>query len=1101
MKKKPISRRIFATIICGLIVISSLFTAALPAMAADVTVRMQDTNWQRAAVNFWNGGHVKNGNWEVIYSSDGNDLFCVQPGEEISTGDEFDVNTYINTLVTPSLSMGSVPDLIGRIVQYVDTGTYGRGTEGESGKAQYFAAQLLIWEVTQGERNIAFDYISPPAGVGRVMDCVNNSSLSTTRKDNIRSHYNRIVNSVQNHLRIPSFTRRSLNSATAHKLTGTPLSIVLNDTNGVLSNYNFSSSNSSVHFSKSGNTLTITADSMFSGTLDINVTSVNKQRKGVLCYGNGKGDPQDVIKAGDSIDDPVRAFLKIEVGTGNLAIVKTTQHNGGTVSGFQFEVRNSANTLLGTYTSSSDGKINIPNIQAGTYSVKEINLSSDFVTPTPNPKSVTVIAGQTATVSFDNVRKRGVINVRKSNANPTMGDYSLAGAEFSVKNSSGAVVDTIVTNAAGEGQSKALALGSYTIFESKAPYGYVVDKEVYSRTLTGTQGTAEIVYCPEISVAEQPQVGTIKISKYDRDTADRPQGDSVLTGAVFEIYTTSNVLVDTLYCDTATSVTSKELPLGNYYVKEKTPPVGYTLDESKHAVTIEYQGQDVSVVRKNAEIKNKVIEGEIAIVKHLEDPDEDVDPSNPQVEQPLDGAVFQVFLKSAGSYENALPTERALLVTDEDGYAQAKLPYGLYVVNEVSAAGLDVKLVEPFDVFVAAEGKVYRYILSNPWFKSLVKIVKVDAETGKTIPIAGTSFKVWDVAADDWVTQSFNYPVPTVIDTYETAPDGTLVMPEALKSGEYLLYEQSAPHGYVLSKEPIAFTIHSSQDDPEIIGVTFENNPQKGIIRVYKQGEMLIGADKNNKPIYENRYLAGAVFNVVAAEDIITHDGTLRYKKGEVVDTITTDKEGLAESKALYLGKYELVETKAPFGFVLDKTPHGVELAYAGQEVEITSTQVGIFNERQRVKITLNKVLEGGGDYSAVTFGLYARTDILTADGKVAIPAGSLIEVISVDENGLGEVVTDLPFGSFYIKELTTSNKHLLDKGEYDISFEYAGEGIAIVELAVNNGNAIINHLVPVPHTPIPKTGENNYIGVVIGLAAICIGGIIALTILKKKGR
>jgi uncharacterized surface anchored protein len=162
-------------------------------------------------------------------------------------------------------------------------------------------------------------------------------------------------------------------------------------------------------------------------------------------------------------------------------------------------------------------------------------------------------------------------------------------------------------------------------------------------------------------------------------------------------------------------------------------------------------------------------------------------------------------LKAAGSYENAKETERDLLTTNEHGYAiSKKLPYGIYVVKEIEAPG-DVKFVEPFDVFISQEGKIYRFILNDIGFRALIKIVKVDAETGKTIPAAGTTFKIRDLATGEWVSQHINYPTPMDLTEFETAPDGTLVLPEPLKSGEYELVEIAAPRGYLLSDKPVKF--------------------------------------------------------------------------------------------------------------------------------------------------------------------------------------------------------------------------------------------------------------------------------------------------------
>lgn len=246
-----------------------------------------------------------------------------------------------------------------------------------------------------------------------------------------------------------------------------------------------------------------------------------------------------------------------------------------------------------------------------------------------------------------------------------------------------------------------------------------------------------VVYA-DVVVAEQPQVGTITVAKRDAVTGEIAQGDAELTGAVFEVFAADKkTLVDTIYCGVGVTATTKELPLGTYYVREKTAPEGYNMDGAFHQVKLEYAGQDIEVTSSSYDLKNQVIQSQIAITKHTDLPAEGYDDS--QNERPLEGAIFRVWLKSAGSYDKAKPTERDELTTDQDGNAATKqLPYGLYVVEEVSAPG-DVKLVDPFEVFISQEGKIYRFILSDPAFRSLVKIIKVDAESGKPIAVAGTA--------------------------------------------------------------------------------------------------------------------------------------------------------------------------------------------------------------------------------------------------------------------------------------------------------------------------------------------------------------------------
>lgn len=1328
--------------VLSLILLCSTFVGILPIITNAATeyidIELIDyprgggtDTWGHPALHFMNGWNVSStGHFSAKAAANKNMqvAYCVQPNVPLDSNDqspEILPDTFLDGYNNGALNAMEIQKLLGRIFQYGYTGRVTTTLTNDE-ISEMIATQMLVWETIVGERSSNFEHITPSSGLNSILEAIKDEH---PHRSLILSHYNRIANSVINHSKIPSFLKTNTGSASVREMTwnGSNYSVTLTDDNNVLGNFTFSGSGLS--FSVSGNKLTISSNTAPTSPVTITATRTGSVRSAVAFWCSNKivvkGTVQGLVMSGQNISDPLEGFVKVEVPYGTMAIKKTTQHNNGTVSGFQFEVRNSSGTLIGTYTSGSTGVIDIPNLVPGTYSVKEVNLSTDFVEPKTNPKSVTVVAGQTATVSFDNIKKRGVITVRKTDANPTLGGYSLAGAEFEVRDQGSNLVDTIVTDANGRAQTKILPLGVYRVKETKAPYGFALDPETRTATLTGTQGTDEVVYAPDVSVAEtpvvgriniqkanankmmgdyslagakfeiradedirradgsyyarkgdlmdtiitdaagkaqskdlhlgkyvvtepnvpygylqntssypahleyenqnvavvyktvnagqtpqpgrirvhkqnanpdmgdydlknavfeirsaetikcldgtviynkgdladtittnsageatskdlplgtyvvseknapfgfvlntdaknvtlsykgqevpisysdvtvpeQPQVGTITVTKYDVTTGTRAQGDASLRGAVFEVFCAADIkkldgsiiyakdqLVDTLYCGNATFATTKELPLGSYYVKEKVPPLGYTLDTSRHDITIEYQGQNVAVVRKNVEVRNKVIEGQIAVVKHTDLPDPDVNLPNSQIEMPLDGIKFEIFLKSSGSYAAALATERDILTTNDDGYALSKkLPYGVYTVKELpDEQGRDIKLVAPFDVFISTEGRVYRYILNDPTFTSIVKIIKKDAETGKTVPAAGVSFKVWDIKNNKWVSQSFLYPTPTTIDVFETAPDGTLVMPEPLVSGDYLLYEQEAPWGYVLTKDPVAFTIHSTQVDPAIAEVIMANNPQKGIIKIEKRGNMLTGVTTANTtfgkqytPVFSLTGLKGAVFEIRAAENIYTPDGTLRYAKGTLVDTITTDNNGLAETKQLYLGQYTVVETKAPEGFVLDKTPHAAYLTYAGQEVAVTSTQIGIGNIRQKVEIELQKLMEkpinapdNFDPFKDVVFGLFADEDIKAIDGSVVIAKGSLVALMQIDKNGKGVVSGELPHAKYYVQELQTNIYYQLNSTKYPVNAAYQGQDVAKAVVKVNNGGIALPNEAKMGQITITKTGE-----------------------------
>jgi LPXTG-motif cell wall-anchored protein len=1089
MKMKHLPKKATALVLSLVFILTAFSALPMTASAATETIDITiidyprgggtDT-WGHSALNFMNGWRLPVSRMFSAKAASNKGMqvaYCVQPNVPLNNGDqspEILPETFLDTYENGALTSAEIQRLLGRIMQYGYTGTVST-TLSDDVMAEMIATQLLVWETIVGERASDFSHITPSAGLNSITQTVKEEH---PLRSAIFENYNRIASSVQTHSKIPSFMKGSLTAAVTHELTwdGSKYSVTLTDTNCVLASYNFTSTTTGVNFDKQGNNLIISTTTPPAGTIEITANKTGSSRRAVTYWCSNKivvkGEVQGLIMSGQEVSDPINAYVKAKVSTGTLAIIKTTKNNDGKVGGFQFRVTKQDGTNVGTFTSADDGRISIPNLAAGWYKVEEINLSDDFVKPTPNPVDVEVKGGQTATVTFDNVKKLGIITVQKTNSNPVMGNYSLAGAEFTVKNANGTVVDTIVTGTDGKGQSKALPLGTYTVKETKAPWGFVVDKNTYTRTLTGSLGTAAVVYAPDVTVPEKPQVGQVKITKQDAETAAIAQGDATLSGAVFDLLDKDGKQVERLYCGNNVSVTTKEIPLGSYTVKEVVPPKGYTLSQKDYPVKIDYAGQEAPVNLISTDVKNTVIKGRIQLVKHSDDPDPNVDPANPQVEEPLAGIVFQVYLKSAGSYENAKPTERDLLTTDENGYAISKdLPYGVYVVKEVKGA-IEHKMCEPFDAFISENNRTYYYIVNNPAYWGKVKIVKVDAETGKIIPQPNVEFKVKNTDTGKWVTQDILYPTPITIDSYLTNGEGWLVMPQELHYGNYELWEVQAPYGYTLSETPIPFKI-TSENPADYLEVKMPNKPAMGKVTVEKTGEVLVGADKITGkgfnqyiPKYEVRGLTGATFDVIARTDIITPDGTVRATAGTVVDTITTGSDGLATSKLLYLGDYYAVERVAPFGMVLNTTEYDFSLVYENQTAPIVFSQVGVYNDRQKAQVNLSKYCEMPDDavedynpYADVLFGLFARDNILTADGKIAIPADELLEYITFDKDGNSDIKSDLPFGSYYVTELQTAKGYVFDDTEYDFAFEYAGQDTAVVSIDVNDGEPVINEL------------------------------------------
>lgn len=596
----------------------------------------------------------------------------------------------------------------------------------------------------------------------------------------------------------------------------------------------------------------------------------------------------------------------------------------------------------------------------------------------------------------------------------------------------------------------------------------------------------------------------VHVVKSDADTGTA-QGDASLAGATYGIYNNGE-LVDTYTTGPEADFMTRYYVCGeNWTIREIEPSTGYLLNDSVYEVGASPKLYEIELNTTKTPVTETVIYGNIQLVKHTDEDDPAVDDGEHsedgnagKIEKPEAGAEFQVYLKSTGSYDAAKETERDLLTTDADGFAASKqLPYGHYTVHQT--AGEEGKAFIPdFTVFVNENGKTYSYILNNTTITARLKVEKRDAETGNIIPMTGTGFKVKDLSTGEFITQEIHYPNPETLDTFYVSDEGWLMLPEPLPISNYELYEVAAPYGYVLSDEPIPFTIDGSE---AVVTVTQYNMPQKGQLSITKSGEVFASVQENDglyQPVYEVRGLPGAVYDVIADEDIATGDGTLHAAKETVVETLTTGEDGTAQSGLLYLGRYRLEERQAPAGMVLNAQPEYAELTYAGETVEVTQTAVGLYDERQKAAVDLRKSLETdelfgmglGEEYQDISFGLYAASDLKAADGRV-VPADGLLEVVSVVPDGNGGFTaafsSDLPFGSFYVKERTINEAYILSDQTYPVVFEYAGQEAALVSIAVNSGEAIPNELLRGQVDGV-KYGEDAAGGEDVKLAGAVIG-------------
>ena len=613
--------------------------------------------------------------------------------------------------------------------------------------------------------------------------------------------------------------------------------------------------------------------------------------------------------------------------------------------------------------------------------------------------------------------------------------------------------------------------------EISVPTGYQIDTKSYNVTLNIGKTTIK-------NVTDKRVNARITLAKQDAETGNEAQGDATLKGAVYGLYAREDIvhpdgrtgilykkdtLITSLTTDKNGEADVADLYLGKYYLKELTAPVGYVLDETEHDVDCSYEGATVPTVERTAVCKETVIKQPFQIIKAANNGKTDADL--------LQGVGFSAWLVSDlkvnadGSYDfnSADPVVltadgRTEMFTDEKGYAKSiPLPYGTYVVRETTSKH-NYAPVDDFIVKITENQpdtpQTWRVLLDNE-FKAKLKIIKKDDETQKSVLRANTEFKVYDLDNGKYVEQTTSYPKPTLHKSYFTNEEGYLVLPNNLKPGNYRIEEVTAPEGYTISKNYVTVSVDTDTAyliDPitgdAVIDVEYTNHPVKGQLKIYKQGEMLTGYEKDFQ--YEMRGLAGAEFEVYAAENIYTADHqvdengerTMYFAKDALVATVTTGEDGYATVKNLPLGSYYVKEKNAPESYVLNTVPENVEFAYADQNTAVVKKEISVTDERQKVSITVEKQdQETGKTVAGAVFGIYNSKDIKSADGKFLVKADTLLQKMTSDDEGQAVCTLDLPLGSYYVKELQAPDGYVSSDEVLTFDASYQGQDVQTVTL------------------------------------------------------
>ena len=975
--------------------------------------------------------------------ADGKEAYCIEPGHTLYSG-----NTLTESASTVWKNLGSAKQkAINLALLYGKPGSEKSlsGTEDQ----KWVATQLIVWEFVSGCRSTSEGY-----------KCTNTKFIDGIcaggANPRVKSVYNAISKSLANYSTVPSFANAIASKAEPYemKYSDGKYTLTLTDSNSILSDFDFKTT-SGISVSKSGNKLTLTS------TLPVNDAVTFNSAKSMPDVGKtvlvpyGDATLQDVISGVENDADPIRAYFKVKTSSGNLKLIKTSED--GNVANIEFTVNGDGYSK--TVKTNSKGEFELTDLFPGSYTVAEI---TDSKYETQKSQTVKVESGKTVTVTFENVLKKGSLEVVK-----TSEDNFYEGIKFHLYGTSlnGASIDLYAkTNADGVAAfTNVLVSGDnpYTLEEVNTADRYVVPKKQ----------TAPIEWnkVTQRSFENVLKKWNLTVTKTDAETKS-VQGDATLAGAVYGIYNDGK-LIDKYTTDKNGSFTTSYYICGdNWTLKEIEPSEGYLLDETEYHIGAESKKYTLENNSISMCVTEDILKGKISIIKHTDD-------GSTKIETPEKGAEFQVYLKSSGSYVKAKESERDNLICDEYGFAETKdLPYGTYTVHQTKGWN-GTEFIADFDVFISENNKTYKYLINNASLESYVKIVKVDSETGKQIPYAGAGFQIYNPDGK-LVTMTYTYPEVTTIDTFYTNSEGYLITPESLPySKGYSVVEVQAPYGYILDSTPVYFDITAEKISEEngvtIVKAEKKNTPQKGTITVEKTGEIFSNVTSSGEEVllYQPEYsvngLSGSVFEIYADADIKTPDGTVRAKKDELVATLKTNNKGTATSKLLYLGKYRVVETVAPYGTVINPEPHTVELTYSGQNEKVTNTSTSFTNDRQKVEIDLTKILEQDEKFNIgnndeilnVSFGLYADEDLKASNGTV-IPKNGLIEIITCDEKGKSQFTTDIPIGSYYVKEISTDNHYILSDKKYPVVFEYAGQDTASVHISVNDGEPIINSII-----------------------------------------
>lgn len=968
----------------------------------------------------------------------GEDVFCIDASTPFKDGVEMNLGSWQDVGISEAVAK----DLA--LIAY-----FGTKVPGRTSKDWYAITQGLIWKVRhEADGYIDLCYIETPT----------NPDYATTVK-----YWNEILKDVEDYKKTPSFKNKRIELNAGETIT-------LTDENQSLQNMIVKDDGGLDVSIKGNNQLVIKGNHTTNDTTTIILQrNVRTSETGTsLVYYNNV----DQSLAKFKIKDPLQVVLNVKVNKfGELELTKTNAETGQAISDTEFRITG-PNGFDETHTTDSNGKIKLIELPLGDYVAKETRAAHGYLINVTE-YGFTIKPNETTELNVTNEEPKGKITLTKYNDDKSA---TLSDTTYLVTGPNG-YNQTHKTNDKGQLVLENLKLGEYTLVEQVAKEGYLVNPTPITVSLTYKDQHTEIITGSAEQTNKEP-TATIHLKKEDKETGTTAQGDATLDGAVYELIAGEDIynkahtkkfyskgdVVATRITDKDGNMASVEgLPLGFYQLREVDSSDGYLVDSTIQNIHCDYEGQDVKVVVRSVKSLETVKKQAFQLIKVSTDESEETDL--------LAGAEFTVKLTSEVNqvgWDNARTYN--VLSTDKKGYAKSiELPYGTYTVRETKVPD-NVQPIPDFTVIInedSREPQTWRAFNDAP-FKALIKAVKVDQETGKTVLLPDTEFKIRNMETNEYVGHWVWFPIPHYVETFTTDKSGTVTTPDTLECGEYELVEIKAPYGYLLNDEPIRFTVSTNtayqmaeDDKTPIITVTKEDVSVKGCISVLKIGEQLtdVKTDENGhlQFIYQKLLVNGAQFVVKASENIYSADNQkdLIFKKDEIVAELTT-MNGEAQTDLLPLGKYKVYEVVASDGFVLNKEIKEVTLTYKDQETVIVTEDIEFENARQKVELEVIKLdSEEETSLSGAEFGLFTKEDIygyekllpMSNDNEPLVKAGTLIETTVSDENGLVVFKSDLPLSLYEIKELKTPIGYVSNHEVYEIDATYQGQDVETIEV------------------------------------------------------